>query len=204
MHLATKSAAERFFRSYYQHCTAPNSDTLFNLLNAGHSLNDKMKKESGQDFFSVHEFITLKAFRNLFHHQAELISYVRAIPFERIGSIHSDLAYLCLLPRKLAEEAINTLEKKRRLTDEPIIRNTLKWYPSCINLNPCIFNFAVHAFEKSRSLELELDCDGYLMLEESYSFETEHGYSHFVTGDIYTQTADVGYLIDEIFRTSPN
>jgi hypothetical protein len=38
------AAAERYFRAYHRHCTRPDEDSLFDLLNALHSLNDKLSK----------------------------------------------------------------------------------------------------------------------------------------------------------------
>lgn len=64
-----KSIFERFFRLYNKFCTQQDADSLFNLLNAIHSLNDRLNKSSGDNFFQNNEFISIKALRNLFHHQ---------------------------------------------------------------------------------------------------------------------------------------
>jgi len=39
---AAETAAGRLFRTYKQHCVAPDLDTLHNLLNALHSFNDRL------------------------------------------------------------------------------------------------------------------------------------------------------------------
>jgi hypothetical protein len=67
---SSKTAAERYFRLYHCHCVEPDQDTLFSLLNAAHSLNDRLSKELKVDFYSCNEFVPLQALRNLFHHQA--------------------------------------------------------------------------------------------------------------------------------------
>ncbi|MBG6311019.1 hypothetical protein I5J34_07295 [Pseudomonas aeruginosa] len=195
---ATKAAAERFFRAYHTHCVSPDVDSLFNLLNAAHSLNDKMRKESSLDFFDVDEFIALKALRNLFHHQEELTSEVRIVAARDI-SINTDLMFLCLVPRSLIEKAIDGLDKKRRPREEPRIRDVLKWYRNVVNINPCIFNFAVHVFERVESLAFSLDSDEYLELKESYDYESDRGLSHFVNGDVACLAGDVDVMLAIVF-----
>jgi hypothetical protein len=197
--IATQSAADRFFRAYQTHCTSPDLDSLFNLLNASHSLNDKMRKEYSSDFFSVKEFVALKALRNLFHHQEELANEIRIVTAEDVSAITTDLMFLCLIPRPLAEKAIEGIEKKRKDQDEPLVRNAFKWYANVVNINPCIFNFAVHVFERIESLDVALDSDGYRMIKESYEFESAHGHSHFVTGDIACLTGDVDAVLQTVF-----
>jgi hypothetical protein len=59
--LANVSAAsERFFRLYHAHCVSPDRDTLFSLLEAGHSPNDRLRTGADLDFFDVPEFTVLK------------------------------------------------------------------------------------------------------------------------------------------------
>lgn len=193
---ASVGAAERFFRLYEKHCVSPDQDTLFNLLNSAHSLNDKLKKEHSEDFFSVEEFVALKAIRNLFHHQGELLNEVRTIPVESLPTISTDLIYLCVLPSTVIENAIAGIEAKRKERDEDIIRNILKWYGNVVNINPCIFNFAVHVYERINQLNIQLSSSEYLRFQSSYEFEDREGYLHFVTGDISCHAGSV----DEVFR----
>jgi len=54
------AAADRFFRAYYRHSTAPDEDTLFDLLNALHSLNDKLGKFAGTDLHGSAFFTVLR------------------------------------------------------------------------------------------------------------------------------------------------
>lgn len=196
---ATAGAAERFFRLYKKHCISPDLDTLFNLLNSIHSLNEKLKKELSADFFSVKEFVALKAIRNFFHHQNELLHEVKVIPAENLPLISTDLAFLCLVPQSLVEKAISGIEAKRKERDEATIRKTLKWYGNVVNINPCIFNFAVHVYEKTKSLGIQLSSDAYLAFQESYEFEESEGYSHFITGDISCHAGTVDEVLSIAF-----
>lgn len=193
---ASAGAAERFFRLYEKHCVSPDQDTLFNLLNSAHSLNDKLKKEHSEDFFSVEEFVALKAIRNLFHHQGELLHEVRTIPVESLPVISTDLIFLCLLPKSVIENAIAGIEARRKENDERIIKNVLKWYGNVVNINPCIFNFAVHVYEKIIHLNIQLSSSAYVDFQSSYEFEEREGHLHFVTGDISCLAGSV----DEVFR----
>jgi hypothetical protein len=53
---SSEAAGERYFRLYYKRVTQADMDTLFNLLEAMHSLNDRLKKETDRDFFDIEEF----------------------------------------------------------------------------------------------------------------------------------------------------
>lgn len=195
----TTNAAERFFRLYEIHCVDPGQDSLFNLLNSMHSLNDKMKKEFQSDFLNLKEFVALKALRNLFHHKEELLHEVRAIAAQDIPPISSDLLFLCLVPRSLIEESINEIERKYRDRQEPMIREVFHWYGNVVNINPCIFNFAVHVYERLNELNVHLDSDEYMAVESSYMFEEQNGYSHFVTGKISCNVGNVETVLARVF-----
>ena len=41
---ALTAAADRFFRAYAMHCLDPDEDTLFAMLHALHSINDKLDR----------------------------------------------------------------------------------------------------------------------------------------------------------------
>lgn len=169
------------------------------MLNALHSLNDKLRREHNADFFSLKEFVALKALRNLFHHQDELLHEVRIVPADRLPPITTDLIFLCLLPRSLVESAIASIEVKRRSTDEPLVREALKWYRNVVNINPCIFNFAVHVYEKMESLRIALSSEAYSSFRASYEFEERAGHSHFITGDIACHAGSVNAVLDIAF-----
>lgn len=195
----TTNAAERFFRCYEIHCVDPDQDSLFNLLNSIHSLNDKMKKEFQSDFLNSREFLALKALRNLFHHKEELLHEVRAIAAQDIPPLTTDLMFLCLVPRSLVEDAINEIGNKYRDQQAPMIREVLHCYRNVVNINPCIFNFAVHVYEKLNELNVHLDSAEYMAIKNSYMFEEQNGYSHFVTGKISCGISDVETVLAKVF-----
>jgi hypothetical protein len=195
----SRKAGERFFRLYHRHCLQPNLDTLFSLLEAIHSLNDRIRKETRSDFFGCNEFVALKALRNLFHHETELIHEVRLIPVDKLAPIVTDLAFLCLVPRHLVEKSIEQIDQRRREQDAVIIRSSLKWYGNVVNINPCIFNFAVHVFEKLRLISVDLEGDEYGDFQASYEFEEEHGHSHFVSGDIVCGAGSIDAVLEVAF-----
>jgi len=202
MHIdSCQAAGERFFRLYSKHCVRPDVDTLFNLLNSIHSLNDKLNGATGKNFFDNSEFVALKALRNLFHHEIELINEIRLIPVNKLPAITTDLLFLCLVPSRLVVSSFEKIEKKRRVREENVIRNTLKWYNTVVNINPCIFNFAVHTYQKLMQLGLELRGAEYLDFQSSYEFEEENGYSHFVTGDIGCHAGSVEKLLEVAFAS---
>lgn len=195
----TASAAERFFRAYHSHCIAPDLDTLFNLLNAIHSLNDKLRKEFKSDFFTLKEFVALKALRNLFHHQEELLHEVRIVGARNLPPITTDLMFLCLVPRSLVENSITSIDERWRSKDEPFVREALKWYGNVVNINPCIFNFAVHVYERMNSLNILLKSDAFYSFKKSYEFEVQNGHSHFVSGDIACHVGSIDSVLETVF-----
>lgn len=196
---ATINAADRFFRMYQAHSLSADTDTLFNLLNALHSLNDKLRKAYSRDFFSLKEFVALKALRNLFHHQDELLNEVRVLAVQDLPPLSTDLIYVCLVPRGLVENAISEIEPKRMAEDEPLVREALKWYGNVVNLNPCIFNLAVHVYEIVNEINLPLSSNAYLSFQKSYEFEEHHGHAHFIAGDIACHAGDVETVLTTAF-----
>lgn len=194
-------ASERVFRLYHTHCLSPSLDTLFNLLNAIHSLNDKLGNAKLGGFFDIQEFITLKALRNLFHHQEELVNELRIIPVQDLPPITTELLYLCLVPSNLVEDAILTIPAKYRTDEEPVIKSVLCWYGAVVNINPCIFNFMVKAFEYLENKGIELSGNEYLDFAASYELETENGYSHFVTGEIGCHAGSVEEVLKKAFAS---
>lgn len=195
-----QAAGERFFRVYHKHCVKPDKDTLFNLLNSTHGLNDKVRKATGGHFFGCNEFIALKALRNLFHHEVELVNEVRIIPVEKLPLLSTDSPFLCLVPRDLVLQSFAQLERKRRVHEEGIIRSTLKWYGNVVNINPCLFNFAVHVFEKLKTLGVQVGGDEYAEFQASYEFEDEAGHSHFIAGDIICHAGSVEQVLAVAFE----
>src|SRR5690554_3023901 len=192
-------AGDRFFRAYMAHCVRPDSDTLFALLNAIHSLNDRVRKADSGDFFSFKEFAGLKALRNLFHHEDELRSEVRALAVEDLPPITSELLFMCLVPRTLVEKALAGMDGKRRERDEPLAREAFKWYRNVVDINPCIFNMAVHIFELLDELDVSLSSDAYFEFRRSYEWEEREGHNHFVRGELTCRLGDVDEVLNRAF-----
>lgn len=193
------AASERVFRLYNEHCINPSLDTLFNLLNAIHSLNDKLSKAKLDDFFDIPEFIALKALRNLFHHQDELVNELRIIHVQDLPPITTDLIYLCLVPTNLVEEAISNIPNKHRSDEEVVIKSVLGWYGDVVNINPCIFNFIVKVYEYLVNRGVDLYGDEYLDFASSYEFEVKNGLSHYVTGVISCHAGSVEEVLKKTF-----
>jgi len=193
-------AGNRFFRLYYKHCVSPDTDTLFNLLNATHSLNDKLDGCIGKNFYDSDEFIALKALRNLFHHQEELINEVKIIPIDILSSLTTDMLHLCLIHSDAVAKSIEGIPKKRREIEKLVINNTLKWYKTVVNINPCIFNFSVKVYEFFAINNIPLNCDEYLEFHSSYLFEEENMQDHYISGDIYSHAGNVDKIIDIVFN----
>jgi hypothetical protein len=194
-------AGERIFRLYNAYCIAPDLDTLFNLLNGIHSLNDKLFKAKLLVFFELDEFVALKALRNLFHHQEELVNELRLIPVQDLPPITTDLLHLCLIPSELVEKSISTIPKKYRVSEEPIIRSVLGWYGDVVNINPCIFNFMVKAYQNLTKAGVNLAGDEYLEFSDSYRFETDNGHSHFITGAIGCHVGSVDVILQKAYAS---
>jgi len=191
-------ACERVFRFYHIHCISPDLDTLFNLLNAIHSLNDKLKKSKNVSFFDIDEFIALKALRNLFHHQDELINELRLIPVGKLPPISTDLLFLCLVPSELVQLSIDAIQKQYRDKEEHIIKSVLGWYGEVVNINPCIFNFMVKAYEHIIKLDINLKGSEFKDFDDTYKLETKNGHSHYVTGSISCHAGS----IDEVLKVA--
>ncbi|RUX51498.1 hypothetical protein EOA33_06100 [Mesorhizobium sp. M4A.F.Ca.ET.050.02.1.1] len=195
------AASERFFRLYHTHCVSPNRDTLFSLLEAGHSLNDRLKVGADLDFFDVQEFAALKCLRNYFHHQQELRHVVSLIP---IGSypIVADLMTLCLVPRDIVVAAIETTRRYQEETRQACQR-MFHWYGSVVNINPALFNFVVAAYERLKICGVPLAGEAIEDFEASYHYEKEHNLPHAVDGRLATSAGNIDDLLTDILNAAP-
>ena len=162
-------AAERFFRLYHAHCTAPSQDTLFSLLEAGHSLNDRMKRGANLDFYDFPEFTALKCLRNYFHHQQELRHVVRVVPIANYPIV-SDLAVLCLVPAKMVEAAFGKTPARHLEAARKACRKVFHRYGSVVNINPSLFNFVVLVYERLNSATVTISGAAFDEFEVSYLF----------------------------------
>jgi hypothetical protein len=190
------AAADRFFRCYAKHCLDPDADALFAYLNALHSFNDKLNKLKKRNLFASTEFVALKALRNLFHHEAELLHEVRFILTGDLPPVSAELATACLIDRQLVERA---LEREKK--DREQIASAFRWYGPIADIQPCVFNGAVDLYETVRSARLSPESDAFAMFDRSYRFETENGHAHRVTGAISCLAADVDEVLRQAFLT---
>ncbi|MER9337207.1 hypothetical protein NKJ06_25020 [Mesorhizobium sp. M0293] len=196
------AASERFFRLYQTHCVSPSRDTLFSLLEAAHSLNDRLKVGAAADFFDVQEFAALKCLRNYFHHQQELRHVVRLIP---IGGypITTDLMTLCLVPRDNVVAAIETTKRYQEETRQAC-QQIFHWYGPVVNINPALFNFVVAAYERLRDRGVPLAGEAVEDFEASYDYEEENNLPHFVDGRLATSAGSIDALLTDIMKSTPS
>ncbi|MGF3027386.1 hypothetical protein ACQVP2_31830 [Methylobacterium aquaticum] len=189
-------AADRFFRSYHAHCTRPDEDTLFHLLNVMHSLNDKLRKASSTTLFASQSFIGLKALRNLFHHEGELIHEVRIIPVGKLPPVSMDLMSVCLVARDLVERAAGS-------KDPASVTSAFRWYGGIADIEPAIFNMAVDAFEVLHVAGARPSSDAYRAFAAQYEAEEDEGRPHHVTGEIRCRAGDVEEVLRVAFAQTP-
>ncbi|KPH04481.1 hypothetical protein CO657_23570 (plasmid) [Rhizobium acidisoli] len=191
------ATAERLMRAYHIHCVAPDPDTLFRFLEAAHSANDRLKKSAGVEFIDIPEFIALKCLRNFFHHHDELRHVVRVVPTAGLP-ILTDLLFMCLAPRDLINEAIVQAPDRFRAQTQAACDFAFHWYGTTVNINPCLFNFVVHAYERLVEASIPISGDEADEYRRSYDFEAQAGQSHFVDGRISTTAGSLDDLLSEI------
>lgn len=179
--MSASSAAERFFRLYRLHCVDPNRDTLFSVLEAAHSLNDRLKIAHDADFFDLQEFSALKCLRNFFHHQEELRHVVRVVPAGNYP-ITTDLMILCLVPSAIVESAVEETRERHREETRQACNAVFHWYGTVVNINPALFNFVVGAYERMNAAGISLSGEAFQEFEASYRTEEDHGYAHRIGG----------------------
>ncbi|MCK1683796.1 hypothetical protein IVA87_31490 [Bradyrhizobium sp. 147] len=193
------AAADRFFRAYARHCVEPDEDSLFNLLDALHSFNDKLRKAGKGSLFGSSNFMALKALRNLFHHETELLHEIKIIPTTRMPQIVTDLGVVCLVDGAV----VNRTVSREKAEQQDAIRGAFKWYGKVVNIQPCVFNGAVDVFEAVASADLRPKSESYEDFEASYRFEEISGHAHRVTGDIFCAAGSVEEVLQAIFQAAP-
>ena len=194
------NAAGRLFRAYEAHSRSPGPDTLFLTLTAMHSLNDKLKKAKVQDFEHLEEFSALKALRNFAHHQDEIDANLRVIPTPAV----SDLAFLCLVRRDQVERAIETVAQKWRAETRAACERRFHWYGEAVNINPCLFNFMVHAYEQLIAVGVNAELASMEAFETSYQFETREGHAHLIDGRMAGPAGGIEQMLTTIVASLPS
>ncbi|MGB3540961.1 MAG: hypothetical protein WBA42_22630 [Mesorhizobium sp.] len=194
------AASERFFRLYHTHCVSPSRDTLFSLLEAAHSLNDRLKVGAAADFFDVQEFTALKCLRNYFHHHQELRHVIRLIP---IGNypITTDLMNLCFVPRDTVVFAIETTKRYQEEARQAC-QQMFHWYGPVVNINPALFNFVVAAYERLRDRGVPMAGEAVEEFEASYDYEEENNLPHIVNGRLATSPGSIDELVTDIISAT--
>ena len=193
------NAAGRLFRAYESHSRSPGPDTLFLTLTAMHSLNDKLGKAKVRDFEHLEEFSALKALRNFAHHQDEIDTNVRVIPSPAV----SDLAFLCLVRRDQVERAIETVGSKWRADARGACERQFHWYGEAVNINPCLFNFMVHAYEQLAVAGVKADPASLEAFEASYQFENLQGHAHLIDGHLSGPAAELEHILTTVVAGLP-
>lgn len=93
--------------------------------------------------------------------------------------------------------------RNEKKTPPDHVLDGFKWYGSIANIQPNVFNVAVDVFEAIQPLDLTLSSDAYADFAASYQFESDHGHSHRVSGDIVCRAGDVAEVLLRVFRRSP-
>lgn len=182
-------AINRLFRSYLEYTQDTSEDTLFLLLTALHSLDDRLKPVHGRLFFEIPEYVTLKALRNHFHHGGEL-NYVLRVKALGKNFLPVDLLHACLISTVDCVAAIEGAKEKYRNGVLQAFADTTKVYGEVADINPCIFNGIVKIYETLNNLGLAGENAAYEQFEIAYDLETKNGFSHYVTGGVQTHAAN--------------
>lgn len=190
-------AIDRLFRTYYAYCESWTMDSLFNLLTSLHSLDDKLNSQFGRVMFDIPEYIALKALRNYFHHQNEVQNVLRIKHLDGLAA-PTDLLYACLVSEDSCREALQGVASKYRNKTEEAFCEVFKVWGRVVDINPCVFNCIVKVFILLADRDLKGASKEYDEFVESFDFEIENGYSHFVTGGFSVRPENVNQLVNSM------
>ncbi|MCA0254999.1 MAG: hypothetical protein LCH47_00165 [Proteobacteria bacterium] len=198
-----QAATDRLFRDYGRHCQAPNEDTLFHFLNSLHSFSDKLGRHRKGGLHSSKSFIGLKALRNLFHHEAELLNKISIIT-DFVQPVAVELMRVCLVDRSLIEraaaaEAKQAAKFKRKSGD---VKGAFNWYEHIVDIEPAIYNVAVDAYEAIKEIDIAPWSDAFQMFEACYEDEEESGREHRVAGTISCHAGNVSELLRKMHESA--
>lgn len=193
------NAAARLFRAYEGHNRAAGPDTLFLLLTAIHSLDDRLQKAGIAGFEKLEEFAALRALRNFAHHQDEITANVCIIP----SPVDSDLAFLCLVRREQIERAIEMVVARWRPSVRTACEARFHWYGDAVNINPCLFNFMVLAYEHLVAADVQVDPAAIEAFEASYRFEAREGLPHLIDGRLSAPAGEIDPMLSALVARLP-
>lgn len=196
-HYAATAAADRLFRCYYQHCVGPDEDALFDFLNALHSFSDKIGKLGQPNLHPSQNFHALRALRNLYHHEAELLHAGRMITAADLPVIMSDLATLCLIPDDTVDLM---LARAKNENEREAIRSSFRRYGSAANVEPAIFNVMVDVFELLCSKGITPNDATFSCFRDQYNFETLHGHNHRIKGILSAHAGSISEILATLLQ----
>lgn len=198
-----QAATDRLFRDYGRHCQAPNEDTLFHFLNSLHSFSDKLKRHRKGGLHDSPNFIGLKALRNLFHHEAELLSKICVVT-DFVQPVVVELSRVCLVDRSLIERAAAAeaahAKKYKRIPGDVV--GAFRWYAQIVDIEPAIFNVAVDAYEAIKEIDIAPWSDAFQMFEACYEDEEESGREHRIAGTISCHAGNVSELLRKMYESA--
>lgn len=193
------AAIDRVFRAYNQYCTQWNEDSLFGLLNALHSLDDRLKDAHGRVFFAIKEYVALKALRNYFHHQGEVTNVLRVKPLTGLA-VSADLMHACMVKQEDCIAAIKGVKEKYRQATLEAVAETFKVWGKFVDINPCVFNCVVKVFETLQRLGESGDSEEFAEFATQYEWETREGHSHYVSGQVLLRPGDAEHYASAMER----
>jgi hypothetical protein len=188
-------AIDRLFRAYYNYCVSWTEDSLFQLLNSLHSLDDRFTTRHGRIMLELPEYIALKAVRNHFHHAEEVRNVVKVKSL--VGAdVSTDLLYACLINHTDIESAISGVTKKYRQNTVDSINTSFKRWGAVWDINPAVFNCVVKVYELTVSIGLVGTGKDFLEFDSQYKWESKNGHSHYVTGAIQVFLPEINKYIE--------
>lgn len=193
-------AIDRFYRSYIQHCQSHDVDTLFQLLNALHSLNDQLKAEYQIDFFDIPEFITLKVIRNHLHHAGDISEKVLFADFPD-SNVSTDLLQMCLFKAEQLKEAMSAIFPKYKEEQEKIVNETVHYYSNYVNVAPAIFNVAAAIMVKLSEHRIEGESEEFHAVKSAVEKDIKMGVPIRVSGKLSCHIGAVNEVIEQICKS---
>ncbi|VVS90988.1 hypothetical protein [Desulfoluna spongiiphila] len=189
-------SVDRFYRLYMKYVHEYDFDSLFNLLNALHSLNDKLKliKKHKVNLYDFEEFLTLKAIRNYLYHQEDARNRLIVAPISPDMPFQTDLAILCLITKSDLDAAINGIEKRFRKDHKEIINKMVHFYGDTVNISHVIFNMASKLILFLNENGIHGKSEEYLENKMAVESDINNDYSITVSGKLYGPVGTINRL----------